>query len=54
MEGFLNALMPHRVGQEDGLMSEVTVVRYVDARAVKEAILQAPWGGQGVVLELLA
>jgi hypothetical protein len=54
MEGFLNALMPRRVGQEDGLMSEVAMVRYVDARAVKEAILQAPWGGQGAVLELLA
>jgi hypothetical protein len=40
MEGFLNALMPRRVGQEDGLMSEVAMVRYVDARAVKkEAIL---------------
>ena len=55
MEGFLNALMPRRVGQEDGLMSEVVVVRYIDARAVKkEAILQAPWGGQGTILELLA
>jgi hypothetical protein len=55
MEGFLNALMPRRVGQEDGLMSEVVVVRYIDARAVKkEAILQVPWGGQGTVLELLA
>jgi hypothetical protein len=55
MEGFLNSLMPRRVGQEDGLMLEVAVVWYIDARAVmKEAILQAPWGGQGTVLELLA